>query len=627
MARSLCMARRFALRSAAPIYGRVVPCLALLLPVLLLPAFLLTPPAALADEARTPEGTSEPEWQITERGGGTRGGEVAVALTAEPGTYMPLLANDTATRAVVQRLHAGLVRRDGESFEMQPALATSWTVSPDHRQVTLELRRGVRFSDGEPFDADDVVFSIRAAQDPDLGSAQRDLFVLDGEPVTVEALGTHRVRLTFPVPIPSPIWLLNDFAVLPEHRLAAAWREGRLADAWSLGTDPAELAGLGPFRLARHEPGRRLVLERNEHYWRRDRPAPDGVQLPYLDRLVFLLVADENAKLLRFRGGETHLLERVPGDDFEELEARSRAGAPIDVRDLGAGLGFTFVVFNLNEVEHEEVTRRQGWMRQAAFRRAVSLAVDRRAISRLVYRGHATPVVSGLSPGNTLYWDAALEPSAWKKDAPDLGAAREILRGAGFTRDAEGFWLDEGGERVELTLVTNTSNRKRSAIATLLQEDLRRLGLDVTFVGLEFSALVERLTQSLDYDLLLLEFGSLDLDPNSSLNIWRVGGGNHFFHLGSEAAAFPWEAEVDRLMERQTRELDRAERRRLYLEAQKILAREVPMVFLVAPNVLVAAHENLGNFAPSILEHPTLWNSDELFWPADAPRRPAAGPR
>lgn len=575
---------------------------------------------ALADEpvvqkdspSRAPE-TADVEWQVSERGGGRRGGEIAVSLTAEPRTYLPLLAIDAATRAVVDRLHAGLVRRDGETLEVQPALARAWMLSPDHKSLTLELRRGVRFSDGEPFDADDVIFSIQAAQDPAVGSFQRDFFEIDGEPVQLEKLGSHRVRLTFPFPHPSPLWLISDLAMLPEHLLGAAYREGRLQDSWALGTAPSEIAGAGPFRLVEHLPGRSLTMVRNPYYWRRDGDGAESIELPYLDRIVVSFVADEMAKILRFRAGESHLIERIPGDQFNEL-AKGNAQEPVVMRDVGPGLGFSFVILNLNDLNLPEVETRRRWFERTGFRQALSQAVDRRAMAQIVYHGRATPVITDLSPGNRRFWFDDLSAMQRGLGTADLDAAARRLTQAGFRRDEAGGWYDESGERLRLTLVTNTSNSKRSAMATLIQEDFRRLGLDVTFVGLEFGALVERLTQTFDYDLLLLELGGGDPDPSATLELWRVDGGSHFFHLGADRAAFPWEEEVDRLIRLQARQINPVERRRTVRQIQELIATEVPMVFLVAPNVLVGAHARLGNFAPSILDHPTLWNCDELYW-------------
>lgn len=567
--------------------------------------------AALPSAAAPPQ----VDWQISERGGGRAGGELVVSLTAEPRTYLPLVAYDTATRAVVERMHASLVRRDGQTYEYQPALARSWRLSPDHLRLRLELRRGVQFSDGEPFDADDVVFTLRAVQDPEVGALQRDLFVIDGRPVTVEKLDAHTVELVFPRPHPTPLWLLNDFPILPQHRLGEALRNGTLAQAWPMGSKPSDLAGLGPFRLRQHEPGSHLTLERNPYYWRRDRPAPAGVVLPYLDSLRFQFVADETAKLLRFQTGDSHLVERVPGDRFDDLRRRAREGAPIEMRDLGPGLGYSFVVFNLNDVDLPEVRSRQTWFRKSEFRRALALAVDRPSIARIVYHGHASPLVSDLSPGNARYWDESLSAEAFGMADVEAEQAAALLRQSGLRRSDDGSWVDgDSGEPVSFTLVTNTSNSKRAATASLLQEDFRRLGLDVTFVGLEFGALVERLTRSFDYDLLLLEFSGQDLNPNSSLGLWSLDGASHFFHLGAQEAAFEWEADVDRLMRQQAWEVDPDERRRLVHQVQRILAREAPLIFLVAPDVLVGAHRGLGNFAPSILEHPTLWNADELYW-------------
>lgn len=571
-----------------------------------------------AEETRAEtRGASETtlEWQISERRQGRRGGELSVALTAEPRTFLPLTAYDTATRAVLERMHAGLVRLDLVTLEVQPALAASWDLSPDRTRVRLELRRGVHFSDGEPFDADDVIFTFRAVQDPAVGSPFASSLVLEGRPVEVAKIGSHAVEIQLPFSHPSPLLLLTGIPMLPEHRLGKAHDEGRLAEAWSLGTEPSEMAGLGPFRLLEYRPGERLTLERNAEYWRRDAPFPRGSALPYLERVVFRFVADEAAKILRFRSGESDLLERIPGDVFGALEARSRAGAPFEVRDLGPGLGFTFLIFNLNEVDGlPEVERTQRWFRRSAFRRAVSLAIDRPAIARLVYHGRATPLVSSVSPANRRFYDPSLEDAGLALRGPRLDAARAELLRAGFVRGEDGRWRDAEGELVSFTVATNTSNAKRSATATLVQEDLRRLGLDVTFVGLDFGDLVKRLTQSFDYDVILLEVSGGDFDPNSTMNHWLVGGEGHFFHMNATRAAFDWEAEVDRLMRAQSRELDVEKRRRQLSQVQRILAREVPFVFLVAPNVLVGAADDLGNFAPSVLDHPTLWNADELYW-------------
>lgn len=580
------------------------------------------PESETTTRTEAPEASKDAlQWQISERRQGRRGGELSVALTAEPRTFLPLVAYDTATRAVLERMHAGLVRLDLATLEVQPALAASWDVSSDRTRVRLELRRGVRFSDGEPFDADDVVFTFRAVQDPAVGSPFASSLVLEGKRVEVEKISSHAVDIRLPFPHPSPLLLLTGIPMLPEHRLGDAHEAASLAETWSLGTEPSEMAGLGPFRLVEHRPAARLVLERNPHYWRRDAPFPDGTALPYLDRVVFRFVADEAAKILRFRSGQSDLLERIPGEVFDALEARSRAGAPFEVRDLGPGLGFTFLIFNLNEVENlPEVERAQRWFRKGAFRRAVSLAIDRPSIARLAYHGRATPVVSSVSPANQRFYDPSLEDAGLALRGPRLAAARAELLRAGLARGEDGRWRDAEGEIVSFTVATNTSNAKRSATATLVQEDLRRLGLDVNFAGLDFGDLVQRLTKTFDYDVILLELGGFDFDPNSIANVWTIQGASHFFRLGAEEPGFEWEVELDRLTRAQARETDPEKRLELVVEAQRILAREVPFVFLVAPNVLVGAARGLENFEPAILEHPTLWNADELFWsrPADA---------
>lgn len=539
---------------------------------------------------------------------GRPGGRLVAALAAEPRSWNPLMATDNPSLAILYLLHADLHHIDRGSQATVPALAKSLTVSADGRRYRAELRRGIAFSDGQPMDADDVVFSFAVLLDEKVGAVGQAALTFGDRPIAVRKVDAHTVDFELPQPSAAGERLFDSLAILPEHKLGAAWREGRLAEAWALGSDPREIAGLGPFRLKSHVPGEKLVLERNPFYWKED---GGGQKLPYLDEIVFLFIADETARTLRFEAGEIHLASPLSAETFARLE-RQLPGKPGAYRlaDLGPGLTYHTLFFNLNAVDPAalpEVAARQAWFRKKAFRQAVAKAVDREAIVRLVYRGRATGTASHVSPGNKLY------PAAAPPPARDLAGARRLLEAAGFRYDAEGALRDETGRRVAFTLTTNSSNRERVQMATLLQDDLAKLGMAVEVVPLEFRSLIERVTGSFDFEATILGLGGGDPDPNSTLNVWQSAGRSHLWQLGGKPI-FPFEEKLDQLMARQMVERDPGKRQALLTEAQALIEDEQPLIALVTPHVLVAARGGLGGFSPSVLDPPTLWNAEELFW-------------
>jgi peptide/nickel transport system substrate-binding protein len=568
--------------------------------ILLAVAFALLCAPACAEGAPSSEDLLRTDHEV-----GRPGGRVVFALRSEPKTLNPVAAVDIPSKEVIGRLTADLIHIDRQTQRTAPGLAKSWTVSPDGRHYTLELRRGLRFSDGHPFDADDVVFSFACYLDERNGSSQRDLLIVGGKPVVVRKLDAHRVALDMEQPYAAAERLFDSLAILPRHLLGKAQEEGRLAQAWGLGSPPTEVAGLGPFRLKSYAPGDRLVLERNPHYWKVDRA---GQPLPYLDEIVFLLVPSEDAQVLRFKAGETDLISRLNAENFAMLASAARG---YRLEDLGPGLEYTFLFFNLNDLagaKLEAISRKQAWFRETAFRQAVSAALDREAMVRLVSRGRATPLGAQVTPGNKIWVNRAL-PAPTR--SPER--ARDLLARGGFSW-REGALRDGAGAPVEFTIVTNAANAARVQMATIVQEDLRQLGMQVQVVPLENRALLDRVFQSHDYDAALMALGSGDVDPTSEMSVWLSSGPTHLWHLGQPQPATPWEREIDERMRRQLVTLDPQERKRLYDRVQELVAENLPLIPLISPNILVGAREGLGNFRPAILDHYVLWNADELFW-------------
>ena len=564
-------------------------------------AALLCVPAASAPQ-------TAPDIFVTRSEAGRPGGQVVVALRAEPRTLNPVTALDSPSREVIRRTIADLIHINRETQQTEPGLARSWKVSPDGRRYTLALRRGIRFSDGEPFDADDVVFSFQVYLDEKVGSTNRDFLIVEGQPIAVRKVDQNTVEFTLAQPYAAAERLFDSIAMLPRHQLAAAYKEGRLPETWGVRTPAAAIAGLGPFRYREYVPGQRIVLERNPFYWKADRA---GNTLPYLDRLVFLFVPSEDAQVVRFQSGDADIVTRMGAPNFELLSERQRT-SNYELFDVGASLNYTFLFFNQTNVESRslaEVARKQAWFRRLPFRQAVSLAVDRDALVRLVYRGRATALWGHVPPGNKLWVNRSL-PGPRRS----VEEARRLLRGAGFTWTADGTLVDETAQPVEFTIATNTGNAERLQIATIIQDDLKQLGMRARVVTLELRALLDRVTTTYDYDAVVLALGGGDVDPNSELNLWLSGGSQHLWSMGQTQPATAWEREVDTLMRKQLTVLDHAARKRLYDRVQALVLENLPIVSLVSPNILVGAKKGLGNFRPTILEHNALWNVEELFW-------------
>lgn len=555
--------------------------------------------------------------QVSRAEVGRSGGQLVVILRAEPRTLNPVIAIDAPSKDVVGRTMADLIHINAETQQTEPALARSWTVSPDGRRFTLSLRRGVRFSNGDAFDADDVLFSFQVYLDAKVASPQRDLLIVGGQPIAVRKLDQQTVQVDLAQPYAAAERLFHAIAMLPRHLLEKPYQEGRLPQAWSLGTPAQEFAGLGPFRFKAHVPGQRIDLERNPFYWKADRA---GQQLPYLDRIVFMFVASEDAQAVRFQAGEANVTTRLSATNFAVL-SRDQGNRNYQLFDVGPGLEYTFLFFNQNNLAEKgpaAIARKQAWFRQLAFRQAVSFAIDREGLVRLVYRGRATPLWGHVPPGNKLWVNRSLP-----RPGRSVERARELLQKAGFTWNAEGTLVDRERQPVEFTVATNTGNTERIQIATIIQDDLKQLGMRVSVVTLELRALLDRVLTTRDYEACVIGLGGGDGDPYSEMNVWLSSGSTHLWNPGQNEPATSWEAEIDTLMRRQLTTRDVQLRKRLYDRVQELVAQNLPIISLVSPSVLVGATKGLGNFRPTIVDQHALWNVEELFWrggPSGAPR-------
>jgi len=538
---------------------------------------------------------------------GRYGGHIVIGQRSEPKTLNPVTATDAVSREVFERLHADLIAINRATQKTEPALAKSWKMSPDGRTFTLKLRKGIRFSDGHPFDADDVVFSFTLYLDEAVGAPQRDLLLIDGKPLTITKVDQYTVRFSLPRPYAAAERLFDSFAILPRHILEKPYREGKFVQTWPLNTPPTEVVGLGPFRVKQYWPGQRILLERNPYYWKADR---ENHRLPYLDELVFLFVGSEDAQVMRFEAGETDLINRLSSENYALL-SKEQSARRSQLADLGPSLEYNFLVFNLNDLSGKKldgISRKQAWFQDLKFRQAVSAAVDRDSIVKLVYGTRGTALWGNVGPGNKMWVNQSI-PHPQRS----LEGARQLLKSAGFTWDASGQLLDHTGQPVEFSIATSSSNAQRMKMATLLQDDLSHLGMQVHVVPLDFRAMIDRVFQSFDYEAAIMGLGGGDADPNPEMNVWLSSGGTHLWRMNETQPATAWEREIDQLMNEQMITLDYHKRKKLYDRVQQIISEQLPFIFLATPNILTGAKGEIGNFQPALLDHYTLWNADQLY--------------
>jgi peptide/nickel transport system substrate-binding protein len=533
--------------------------------------------------------------------------ELTVPLAADPRTFCPLFATDQASAAVADLLHADLIRVHRRKGVPTANLASQWRWSEQHRVLEIELDPQRRFSDGSPISAADAVFSLQVAFDPELPVASGALDLVGGESPKVEALDSRRLRLRFAEARPGLERILDSLAILPRSRYQQAWQRGELEAAVGPGAAPNQIIGAGPFKLESYRPGEELVLVENRFYGKRD---PAGRALPYLDRIRFVVLPDQDARLLQFQAGGLDAIGPLAPADFRILANSQRRGRT-QRWDLGPVLGAEFLWFNLRPATGEGAAPidpiRHRWFSDQRLRLAVELALDRQGLAQSVYEGRATAATGPLAPDN---------PFALGREVAhrDPAAAAALLEQSGYRdRDGDSVREDAQGHRLRFSLITNAGNQARESTAAFLQHDLKSIGIDLEIVPLEGRSLLARVFESGDYEAALLGMAGGDPDPTLALSFVRSSAADHWWAPGLKQPGSAWEAQLDRLYDRQARTIDPTARRRLVLELQELLAEQRPMIFLVHRHLLLAASRRVHGYQPAPLFDFSLWNADRLW--------------
>ncbi len=521
-----------------------------------------------------------------------------------------MLATSVANAVITDRLSADLVHVNHLTFELEPALASRWEASGDGKSYTIHLRKGLRFSDGSPCTADDVLFSFQALFDARTETVLADQLKIDGVFPALTKIDTHTVRLVFQRPVGMGLRSLASIPVLPRNRLLKPFQEGKFNAAWDAATSPSEIAGMGPFRLREYERGVKVVLERNPYFWMKDK---SGQTLPYLDIITFLIVRDKNSEALRFQAGEIDLLNSLNAENFAGLR-RAQTERNFTLRDVGPGLAQDYLWFNLNPGKNASGRpfvdpEKSAIFAAAEFRRAVSYALDRQGMARSILLSLGTAQYGPISSGNSAWYHVGIT-----KTALNIDRARALLSQIGL-RDTNGDGILEFGAArrpLEIMLFTARGNPYREKTAQVIKDNLARIGVLIDIQAVPPNELVNRIMDSFDYEAALFGFDPQDVAPDLQTDVWYSSGKNHFWHPEQAKPHTAWEAEIDSLTSRLVTSTDPAVRRKTFAQIQEIWARELPAIPMLAPDVLTAWSNRVGNVRPSILAPQLLWNAEEL---------------
>ncbi len=446
-----------------------------------------------------------------------------------------------------------------------PRLAKTHRFSEDRLSLTLQLEEEAVCSDGPPISAEDVRFTWQAQTHPDVGwaFAEAKSGIKD-----VEVLGPRSVRFHFHETSPTQLLNINLGVILPKH----AWgqlpfSEWRNNGDWFLDN----LVVSGPFTLESWVPAQRIILRRNERYF--------SPGLPKSERVVFQITPELSSQLALLRSGAAHLVEGLPVSEALRLEQDP------DFELLSYNFRqFIGLAWNLNLPLFAEKEVRQ----------ALTLGIDRQGILDSIYHGYASV---NTSPFLTMSWVSNKDIQPWPYDP---GRAKELLAAQGWIdRDGDGI-LDRDGVPFRFEILTAIGNQIRIDILLMVQQQLRRLGIDARSKALEFQSLLSRQNNN-DFEATVIGF-SYDTSLEMSY-FFRTGAFYNWGHYSNP--------EMDALLDKIAMQEDQMEAKPLFDRLQVIIHEDQPYTFLYEPKRLLGISSQLKDVRPTAIS--TYFNLEDWY--------------
>ncbi len=538
---------------------------------------------------------------------GKFGGEFHTAVIGEgPKTFNPWESKDNTSSVLGSLMYDGLVGTDAYSGDVIPRLAKSFEIK-NNLDYIIHLRRGLKWSDGKPITADDVVFTWQRIILGGYGNTStRDNLYVNGKLPTVTKIDDYTIKFTTPVPF-APFLRQLSAPIAPKHILEPIVNKGKAAFSSYMGvsTPPSKFVVSGPFKIKEYTPAQRVTFVRNPNYYMVDK---NMQKLPYLDKYIVYIVGDLNNEVLKFEAGELDILS-VHGNNVARFKALEKHG-DYKLYNLGPDTSTVFLCFNLNDRKNDKgqyfvPSKKQRWFRDLNFRTAIDYAIDRNAMVSNVLYGVGAPLFTAESL-SSIYLNKSIATGHPK----DHKKAKEFLKKSGFYYKDNKLY-DKYNNRVEFELLTNAGNTEREAVGVIIKQDLEEIGIKVNFKPIEFNSLVGKLLNSYDWDMAIIGLTGSPLDPHSGKTVWSSTGTMHFFNMKDPTPSI-WEKQLGIIFDSAARVLNFSERKKYYDKYQQIVYEQKPMLYLYSPVTFIAVRNKLGNVDPTPLGGSTH-NIEEIY--------------
>lgn len=543
---------------------------------------------------------------------GKKGGKLILSLEGNPKTFNPHLMSDvTSRKTMTSYVYLGLTTYDYSTNTVVNELAKSMIASPDGKTYTYKIRQGLKWSDGTPFTVDDVVFSWNALIAPTTLSPIKDAITLqDGSLPQIKKIDDETVEFTMNMANVLFNDDLTNFYILPKHKWQKTFDEGQFNNALNAGTPVEDIVGMGPFILKKFIADQVMIFERNPHYYKFDK---NGVQLPYLDKVMRLITPDFEATMIKVRNGEIDMYQ-LQAPDFDILK-REEAQSNLKVYELGAAYDVLFYNFNFNPrsnsqgkpyVDPEKIK----YFSDTRFRQALNYAIDRKSIVGIAYTGRATPIYGTESPTNAFWHDPAQKTYPY-----DTAKAKAMLDEIGL-KDLNGDGLRDlpNGKTFEFTIKTNVENKVRVSVANLIKNDFEKVGIKANINPIPFNSLITSLKTDFDYECVVMGWGSsVPPDPLGAKNVYLSHSEMHYWNAKSPKPIFDWEQEMDTIINTMSQTQDRASRQKQWFRFTQLWNEHLPQTMLVSPNIDLVINKKFKNLKPSVLRPYFDWNVEEIY--------------
>ncbi|WP_036477466.1 ABC transporter substrate-binding protein [Myxosarcina sp. GI1] len=546
--------------------------------------------------------------------------QLVQAILSDPKTFNPILATDATSSSVGDMMFDGLVSQNPITSKIEPALAESWEMSEDNLQIVFTLRKGLQWSDGEPITADDVVFSYDGLYlNEEIPSSSRDVIRIGESQALPKVRKLNDLQIEFSVPEPFAPFLdtIGGLSILPAHILQPKV-ENKTPDGkplflstWTIDASPENIVANSAYKLKNYVTNQRLIFEANPYYWKKE---VVNKNIPYIERVIWEIIESTDTFLLQFRSNSLDSISVSP-EYFSLLKKEEKRGN-FTIYNGGPDYGTNFITFNLNQGSKNGKpligSNKLRWFNNVNFRKAVAHAINRPRMVNNIYRGLGQPQNSPISVQSPFFYEGLIGYDY------NPEKAKLLLQKAGFKYNDKQQLVDSEGNRVSFVLYTNSGNKIREEMGNQVEEDLAKIGIDVKFRLVNFNVLVGKLSNSLDWEAIILGFTGGN-EPNGGANLWAVDGNLHFFNQKPTAGQEPiegrvvadWEAKIGELFVAGAKELDKEKRKAIYAEIQQIVSDKAPIIYLVNPLALGAVRNKYEGIDYSALGG-AFWNLEEI---------------